>query len=136
MPEPTWDYEWFESLPDACPPTDARVPQNEVYYRFAESDPPTEIDFLSVRARWPERKVDCDECEARSLSVWDSLDQMRKALSGYKPFRNRIPVAITLTSESGVVKCTKANHYSWWRCSSYDVLQSSQVLRILNDEEN
>lgn len=137
MPEQTWEFEWFESLPDACPPLDARIPQNEAYFRYAESNPPTENDFLSVRAMSPSRLVKCTECEARSVSVWDSPEQMQEALSGLAPFRNRVPIEITLAPSSGVVKCTfKKHHYSWWRAKSYDVLQNSRVLLILTEQEN
>lgn len=40
--------EWFEELPVACPPSNA-TPCNGIYYRIANGNPATSLDFFSQR---------------------------------------------------------------------------------------
>ena len=44
------EREWFEELPDLCPPSDAMACSG-VFYRIAEGDPVKSLDFFSQR-RW------------------------------------------------------------------------------------
>lgn len=123
MNDSFWDYEWFEKLPSACPPADARVPHEETFFRVSNHNPASADDFLSERARRPRRVLECDECEARAVSLWDSLEHLNASIGGLNAFRGKPRIAITLTPDSGVVKCTfKKHHISWWRAKSFDVL--------------
>ena len=118
---------YFESLEiegQVCPPEDAVQPDGKKeYYRVLKSNPPTSDCFISHRIKFPEREFD-DECEARSVSLSDSLDGL---INGYfrmqankKKARNI--GAIVLTPNDGVIKQTGfKTHYSWWRSTDFEL---------------
>jgi len=111
---------WAEILPDGCPPPDAEKPNNEAYFRLVDAVPPAISDFQSTRALYPERKVR-DECIARSVSIFGTEDRCKNAkllpaLKGKEIFKIQLP------PESGLVKETGRDHYSWWRLGSFDIV--------------
>ena len=56
--------EWFEALPEQCPPTDAKRCEG-CYYRIANGNPVTTEDFFSQRKMQPDKVfkgVGIDEC--------------------------------------------------------------------------
>lgn len=62
--------EWFEALPEQCPPTDA-AQCNGYYYRIANGNPATTEDFFSQRKLQPDKVfkgLGIDECIARAIS--------------------------------------------------------------------
>ena len=46
--------EWFEELPDQCPPEDA-MECNGIYFRIANGNPATSEDFFSQRKLQPDK---------------------------------------------------------------------------------
>ena len=56
--------EWFEALPEQCPPTDAKRCEG-CYYRIANGNPVTTEDFFSQRKMQPDKVfkgLGIDEC--------------------------------------------------------------------------
>jgi len=50
--------EWFEDLPENCPPNNAYSPNHDRFFRLAKQYPPTERDFFSHRKLYPmNRKI-------------------------------------------------------------------------------
>lgn len=71
--------EWFETLPEQCPPTDAEQCEG-YYYRIANGNPATTEDFFSQRKMQPDKVfkgLGIDECVTRAVSLF-----FRKGRSG------------------------------------------------------
>lgn len=115
---------WAEKLPEKCPPPDATQPQNGIYYRLVESNPPTEKDFYSHRKLFPEKNYSSKECIASAVSIFNSLDRCKdiKKLPLHKD-NNELIIKITLPPDSGLIKKTGGHHhFSWWRAKSFNPL--------------
>lgn len=113
---------WFEELPTQCPPEDA-LPANGAFYRIAPGLPTESEDYFSQRLLQPTKTFSgegIDECVARSVSLFESLEEAKKRLRLPK-FRNQKVVVIKLTPKDGVTKKTFGpSHYSWWRSVEFD----------------
>lgn len=122
--------EWFESLPEQCPPIDA-TPASGIYYRIAKGIPTESEDYFSQRRLQPGKTFlgeGIDECVVRSVSVFSSLADAQKRLRLPK-FRNNVVVTIDLQPKDGVIKKTFGPcHYSWWRSIEFDYSQASLAL--------
>jgi hypothetical protein len=123
--------EWAEPLPEFCPPNDSRHPSNEYFYRLIESDEPTLNDFHSHRHLWPDRKFQTDECRARSVSIFNALEECKKVCR-LPIHRNKKVVELNLTEDSGLIKQTGRNisHYSWWRYKEFNPLNHCKILMV------
>lgn len=114
--------QWFEELPQQCPPMDA-LPANGRFYRIAKGVPTETDDYFSQRRLQPDKQFvgeGIDECITRSVSLFSSLDDARKRLRLPK-FRSQTVVVVDLVPEDGVVKKTFGPaHYSWWRSLEFD----------------
>lgn len=117
--------EWFEQLPEQCPPVDAQ-PCSGCFYRIAKGIPTGSEDYFSQRKLQPEKIFvgeGIDECIVRSVSLFASAEEARKRLRLPK-FRNNIIVAVDLSPKDGVIKKTFGpHHYSWWRTKSFNYTQ-------------
>ena len=114
--------EFLEDLPRNCPPSNARIPKMEVYYRLTDDFPPTERDFLCYKTLYP-GKCFPDECIAKAISLCGTIKQC-KHLQKYPTLRNKIITKIVLNEKSGVIlKTSRESHYSWWRRQSFDPIQ-------------
>lgn len=120
--------EWAEPLPINCPPQDAQSPNGNSYYRLIESLEPSEIDFLSHRMRWPDKKFSASECRARSLSIFDKIEECQK-VRRFPTKRGKKMIEIKLPNESGLIKNTSNNHYSWWRSKVFNPIDFCTVLQ-------
>lgn len=116
--------EWFEELPEYCPPKDAFVPQGMTVFRFSSSEVPSNNDFISQRFLNPDRVFNgVSECIARSLSVYDDLEACNNI---YKLPRHRKRfksiLVVNLNDRDGLIMKTfkDPNHYSWWRSNSFN----------------
>ena len=92
--------DWFEKLPEQCPPDNAIVPHNDIYYRVISSEPIHSSHFISQREIAGPDKVfnNVNECIVRAISI------------------------ITLNEDDGLVLKTFAkSHYSWWRSQNFDI---------------
>lgn len=116
------DMKWAEPLPEQCPPKGAFPPDDVIYYRLVESNPPTERDFFSLRKLNPDKRFNADECTARAVSVFCNLASCAniRLLPTHRE-KNEHVLEFRLTSKSGVVMQTgrQQHHYSWWRANGY-----------------
>lgn len=117
---------WYEKLPDLCPPLDA-VPCEGTYYRIAKGDPATDGDFFSQRKLQPNKiftGLGVDECIARSISLFADINDAIRRMKLPK-FRNAQIAVVTLNLKDGVMKKTFSDsHYSWWRSTDFKVSQA------------
>ena len=120
--------QWFEELPESCPPSDA-LDCNGVFYRIANANPADISDFFSQRMLYPSRTFrDVDECTARSLSLFDTKEAAELRLKLPK-FRNAHIAEVTLTATDCKIKKTFGpQHYSWWRTTSFDITNTTIIL--------
>lgn len=121
--------EWFEELPDRCPPPDALIPKDFIAYRAVRTIPPTDKDFESYRVIFPRRKFKLDECTVRSISLSIKPECCFELLS--LPNREeKYVIEIALNADSGVIKKTGNNilHFSWWRKKNFNVANATQKL--------
>ena len=122
------DSHWDEELPDACPPEDAWDPEGRAFFRMVESSPPTDRDFWSHRRIWPDRKFSTSECRARSVSLFERVDDCTK-LRKLPLHKDKFVVRVRLPSGSGVLKQTgEYSHHSWWRTKEFEVLSHCEML--------
>ena len=112
---------WFETLPDKCPPSDAVTTENVKVYRAVLTSPATDEDFKSHRELFPTKFFSVSECQARSLSVHDNMAETEK-LKKLPRFKNNFFIMeLNLKAEDGLIlKTNGPNHYSWWRSTEFD----------------
>jgi hypothetical protein len=117
---------WYEQLPELCPPVDA-VPCEGTYYRIAKGNPANDGDFFSQRKLQPNKVftgLGVDECIARSISLFSDINDATRRLKLPK-FRNAQIAGVTLEPKDGVMKKTFSDsHYSWWRSTNFEVSQA------------
>jgi len=120
---------WFEELPAACPPDDAK-PSAGRFYRIAKGNPADSGDFFSQRKLQPDKIFTgkgIDECIARAVSLFADLQDAKKKLAIPK-FKRAHVVMVELEPKYGVMKKTFADsHYSWWRTTDFDVRQAKII---------
>ena len=120
---------WFEKLPEACPPEDAK-PAKGRFYRIAKGNPADSSDFFSQRKLQPEKVFTgsgVDECIARSISLFYDLSDARKRLVIPK-FKHAHIVEVNLEPKDGVMKKTfTGSHFSWWRTTDFNVTQVKTI---------
>lgn len=78
--------DWFEILPEYCPPSDANRCVG-TYYRIAQGDPATSADFFSQRKLQPDKVFTgkgIDECIARAISLFLMFHKLKS--SRYEKF--------------------------------------------------
>jgi len=121
--------EWFEDLPEQCPPNDAKDCNGD-FYRIANGDPAQSADFFSQRRLAPDKVFKgkgIDECIARAVSLFANLDDAKKRLKLPKFKRANIAL-VELRPKDGMMKKTFADsHYSWWRTKDFNVSQAKTV---------
>ena len=117
---PEFEYDWFEDLPENCPPNGAEIPRGETYYRIVNSFPPRIEDFYSWRKLFP-NKTHSNECIARAVSLRSSGAKCKKLLKLTR-LKGKIVVKIELDETSGVVLKTGSHktHYSWWMSLNFN----------------
>lgn len=115
--------QWFEKLPQSCPPSDAKVCEG-TFYRVSQGNPAESKDFFSQQLLAPEKQFKgegIDDCIVRAVSIFSSLDDAKHLLKLPK-FRNANIAEVSFVSEDGKLKKTfKKSHYSWWRSKSFNV---------------
>lgn len=120
--------EWYEELPDQCPPGEAFTPKEFICYRLVDGDIPEDKDFLSHRHIFPHKTFNAPECRARSLSVFKDKNDLSGILM-LAAHRNKSVVQVTLSPGDGVaLKTGKNSHYSWWRSNGFDMEKSVEVV--------
>lgn len=124
-------FEWFEDLPEQCPPKEASIPKGMTVYRFSTTEIPDNADFISQRMLAPDIIFNgVDECTARSLSVFDRVETCQNLL---KLPRNRKRFSsileVNLDENDGLILKTfkDPNHYSWWRSRAFNLEKANRV---------
>lgn len=112
---------WFEELPEQCPPSDSKE-CNGIYYRIANGNPAESADFFSQRKMNPEKIFKgIEECIARAISVFSDIKDA-KAIMKLPKFKNATIAEIKLSPQDGLMKKTfKNSHHSWWRATEFNV---------------
>lgn len=121
--------EWFEELPEQCPPKDAKDCEGN-FYRIANGNPAQSADFFSQRRLAPDKVFKgngLDECIARAVSLFGNLEDAKKRLKLPKFKRANIAL-VELCPKDGVMKKTFTDsHYSWWRTTAFNVSQAKII---------
>jgi len=113
--------DWFEELLPNCPPSEAFPPENS-FFRLG-SIPPDDSDFWSHRRRFPHKVFQVSECTARSLSVFDDLEAVRRLKRLLPAMRSKPVFQVDLTKKNGMVQQTgnDLHHFSCWRSTEFDL---------------
>ena len=117
--------DFFEKLPQNCPPAIAKIPNNEIYYRLVKGFPPSIEDFYSLRKLYPNRNFRVDECIARAVSL-QKTPWACKQIKKFSVHKNKIVVKITLDELSGMILKTSSSHYSWWMSLGFNAVEKCE----------
>lgn len=113
-------FEWYEELPEQCPPSTAFSVEGFVCYRLCKAVVVEDEDFHSHRKLFPARVFNAPECRARAISVFtnpNDLDNLLK-LSIHK---GKAKVKLNLCGTDGLaMKSGRDSHYSWWRSKTFN----------------
>ena len=80
------EVEWFELLPEQCPPEDAQQCDG-YYYRIANGNPAQSVDFFSQRRLQPDKVfkgLGVDECITRAVSLFSDRKEAEKKIEASK----------------------------------------------------
>ena len=114
---------WPAWFPDDCPPQDA-TDASGVVYRFVKTAILTEIDFQPHLLRFTGKDFD-KPCLASGLSVFRTIDHVRKARSTIPGMRKKHVATGSLCASDGRLKDTSHGgdgHHTWWRPESCEAL--------------
>lgn len=111
--------EYFETLLDDCPPTEAKYPEDKTLYRLCANAPPSSSDFMSQRHIQPNKEWQgVTECRARSVSLFSKTASLVNVMRSAK-FKNSTAyiAEVVLNQSDGKIMQTGRNkeHFSWWR---------------------
>ena len=114
--------EWFEELPEQCPPKDAFSPNGQTFYRLVNGQAVTSDDFTSQQAEFPWKEfLGVDKCILRAVSIFLNKADCEKMLK-FPRHKHKNVYALTLIETDGVVKQTfKPSHHSWWRTTKFEL---------------
>lgn len=115
--------EYFETLPEGCPPdTAVKIDVERHVYRLVRTNPVTQNDFRSQRAEHPDKVFSVPECQARGLSVFTERGDSENARK-LPVLRRRLICRVRLTSGAGCILQTgKPSHHTWWPLADYDIV--------------
>lgn len=117
---------WFEPLPECCPPSEAATSSGVPFYRILKSNSVSEEDFLSHRALYKNRVFRVSECQARSISIFPDIQECSNVMK-MPTFKNKETYVgeIVIEEQDGLIVNTPSNvstkHYSWWRSEIFDI---------------
>lgn len=127
--------DWFETLPQQCPPFEATASDGVSFFRLLLSNPATEQDFLSQRALFKTKPFKVSECQARSISIFSNIHDCIK-VSKLPTFRGKDTYLgeFVLSLNDGVILNTPSHssnsHFSWWRTKDFDFLK----VKVISNE--
>ncbi|NIJ54717.1 hypothetical protein [Dyadobacter arcticus] len=120
---------WSEQLSENCPPAEAIKPRGLKFYRIC-SNPVSERDFYSHKRLYPEKNY-TKLCEAKGLSLWQTLDKARQILKMpiFKS-RNSTIGELVLNEKDGVVLQTTKdlNHFTWWSTTEFEYSNNCKLV--------
>lgn len=97
-----------------CPPKDA-VPIDGEFYRLCKNATPNIDDFITHYER--NNIPRGEECRARALSFFESLEGAERLKNTVWKFKNYIPVTIKITPQHGIGKVDSKGHLDLWEYS-------------------
>ncbi len=114
--------EWFETLPENCPPKDSKTVDGQKFYRLTNGLTPTSEDFTSLRIEFPDRDfIDKPECVVRAVSIFADKIDCDKLLK-LPRHKGKNVFELLLNKTDGNVKQTFIpSHHSWWRSINFDL---------------
>jgi len=80
--------DWPNHFPEDCPPNATKDADGEEVYRLVDQNPPSDLDFISHRLRYPKREFS-DECKACGLSIFTNVEdsiKLRKKIARFKGY--------------------------------------------------
>jgi hypothetical protein len=116
--------EFADRLPAGCPPPNAQaVDRDIVAYRIIDTPPPKASDFISHWNMNPGKRYR-DECIARSLSIFSTLEECRAVMEGSLKFKNKGICRIKLAPGAGMIlQNHQTGHISWWMAKDAEPLR-------------
>ena len=114
---------YLEELPEGCPPDTAEdITTPQEFFRLVKTNPPTEEDFISLRAENPDRDFGKNICQASGLSVFAERGDAQKALK-LPNLRGRLICRVALEAGAGHIQQTgRRSHHTWWPLADFDIL--------------
>lgn len=111
--------EWFENLPEQCPPQDALEPNGLKFYRLvSDIENPIE-ELISQRLEFPTKVFKVDECTCCAVSVYSSIKDCEDIIK-FPRHKHKKIYEINLEKDDGLIKQTfKPSHHSWWRSTNF-----------------
>jgi len=118
-----------EELPIDCPPHDAEeVAVDMAVFRLVRDNPPTDEDFRSQRAEFPNRGFPVDECTTRGLSVFSQEKEAKEKILKIHRLRNHLICHVKLKSGAGKIrKSSGSSHITWWPFANFDILACCNI---------
>ena len=113
-----------EPLPQGCPPDTAEeISAAWPVFRLVYTDPPTEGDFRSQRAKNPSKRFPgVTECQARGLSVFGMRKDAERALR-LPSLRGCLLCRVQLEAGAGHIQQTgRPSHHTWWPLAEFNIL--------------
>lgn len=113
-----------EPLPEGCPPDSAEeIAASRRVFRLVRTNPPTEEDFKSQRAKQPSRQFPgIAECQSLGLSVFGNRQDLDRLLK-LPRMRGCLPCSVTLATDAGSIQQTgQPSHHTWWPLADFDIL--------------
>ena len=125
-------------LPSDCPPASTESTFGEVY-RFIDMNHSTPLpeDFLSWRELNPDKPcpTGVQECQACGVSVFRSINDVRRAQKIIPGLKKKKPALGNLTPELGLIqntpsKKTGKSHHTWWLYKDTNPWAVFQIISI------
>jgi hypothetical protein len=108
---------WPTYYPESCPPQDSLETDGQVY-RLVSADGPAENDFLPYWIKCPQRReefqVKNQVCESCGLSVYRSLEDIKRLQRRIRHLPEKIGVANLDHSKGRIKRTFGKTHYTWW----------------------
>ncbi|MCD9855734.1 hypothetical protein LUD75_13505 [Epilithonimonas sp. JDS] len=111
--------DWFEELPELCPPKDVKEPAGETYYRLVSDLDNPIAELVSQRTEFPTAVFKIDECICRAVSLYLDKKDCEDIIK-FPRHKNKSIYSFKVDKDDGLIKKTfKGSHHSWWRSHSF-----------------
>ena len=121
---------FYEELTLNCPPLEAKITEEKMFYRVVRNIPPKEEDFFSHKRLYP-NKLYKDICQASALSIFDNFKDCKKItkLPSFKNGECNIGRFILNKNTGPIMKTGNNGHFSWWRTIEFKI----ESVEVAND---
>lgn len=118
---------WPNHYPKDCPPSTATETSGEVY-RFTNKTQPINKDFISYYELNPTKDWGNDECQAKGLSIFITLEDCLEAAEIIPALKKKKIAVGKLKNSTGAVASTPStknkNHKTLWPLIDANILSS------------